>query len=199
MKEFWDTRYSEPGFVYGKEPNKYFKYALSKMTAGKLLLPAEGEGRNAVFAAGNGWTVTAVDFSAQGRDKALKFAEERKITIEYVLSPLEKYVFPENEFDSVALIYAHFPPPLRTQIHNSVAKSLKPGWMLILEAFSKEQINNNTGGPRESSLLYTIKDILSDFSDLTVIESDEIEMELEEGQYHRGKSNIIRLLAKKAI
>ena len=55
MKEFWDTRYAEIDFAYGKTPNTFFKDSIDKLTPGKLLLPADGEGRNAVYAATKGW------------------------------------------------------------------------------------------------------------------------------------------------
>ena len=197
MNEFWDARYSESDYVYGKKPNKYFEHNLLKLNPGKLLLPAEGEGRNAVFAAENNWLVTAVDFSSKAKEKALKLANERNVSIEYVIAPLEKYAFPENEFDAVGLIYAHFPRNLRTQIHNSVIKSLKPGGILIFEAFSKKQINNNTGGPKDISLLYDLEELFTDFRDLRIEESQGLEIELTEGKYHKGKSDIIRLIAKK--
>ena len=74
MKEFWDQRYSEPGFAYGLDPNAFFVEVLDSLTPGRLLLPGEGEGRNAIYAAGNGWKVSAYDQSIVARDKALEWA-----------------------------------------------------------------------------------------------------------------------------
>jgi len=197
MIKLWDLRYSKPEYAYGKEPNKYFEYAIKNLTPGKLLLPAEGEGRNAVYAAKKGWRVTALDFSVQARDKALKLARERKVKIDYIVSPIEKFVFPENEFDAAALIYAHFPPLQRVNIHNSVVNSLKSGGALVIEAFSKKQIKNSTGGPKELSLLYDLNDILNDFKSMIIEVAIETETELSEGEYHKGKADIIRLIARK--
>jgi hypothetical protein len=59
MNNFWDERYADEEYVYGTTPNQYFKQELEKLTPGKILLPGEGEGRNAVFAATQGWKVTA--------------------------------------------------------------------------------------------------------------------------------------------
>ena len=199
MKKFWDLRYSQPEYAYGKEPNRYFEYILSNLKPGKILLPAEGEGRNAVFAAENGWKVTAVDFSTKARDKALNYADERNVTMNYLISDVEKYAFPENEYDVAALIYAHFPPQCRTNIHRSVIKSIKPGGTLIVEAFSKKQINNNTGGPREVNLLYDLEELLYDFKGLVIGVAAETEIELSEGIYHKGRADVIRILAKKHI
>lgn len=199
MKKFWDLRYSQPEYVYGKEPNRYFEYILRNLKPGKLLLPAEGEGKNAVFAAENGWIVTAVDYSAKARDKAIKYAVERKVKMDYLVSDVEKYNFPENEYDVAALIYAHFPLRCRANIHKAVIKSIKPGGTLIVEAFSKKQINNYTGGPREVNLLYNLEELLEDFKGMVIGIAAETEIELSEGIYHKGRADVIRILAKKHI
>ena len=75
MKNFWDERYKAKAYVYGKEPNQYFAEKLRELEPGKILLPAEGEGRNAVFAARQGWEVSAFDSSSEGRKKAFLLAE----------------------------------------------------------------------------------------------------------------------------
>lgn len=197
MKELWDERYSVSEYIYGKNPNEYFKYVLDNLEPGKLLLPSEGEGRNAVYAAKKGWSVTAVDFSIKGKEKAMILARENNVEINYIIGNVEKYDFPEFEFNVVALIYAHYPPESRIYIHNSIVRSLKQGGTLILEAFNKKQINNNTGGPKELSLLYDTKTLKSDFEKLHIKELKEIEIILSEGKYHNGKADIIRLLALK--
>ncbi|HEY5535729.1 MAG TPA: class I SAM-dependent methyltransferase [Ignavibacteria bacterium] len=196
MKEFWDKRYSDPEYVYGKQPNEYFSKVLDGLKPGKLLLPGEGEGRNAIYAAKKGWEVTAIDFSLQAKEKAIKFASENNVEIDYIVTSIENYSFPEREFDAAALIYAHFPPDIREKIHTSIAKSLRPGGTLIIEAFSKKQIYNNTGGPKELFLLYEIEELRNDFRDLIIEESQEFKIELTEGKYHKGIADIIRLKAK---
>jgi 2-polyprenyl-3-methyl-5-hydroxy-6-metoxy-1,4-benzoquinol methylase len=81
--KFWDERYSTTEFIYGSEPNSFFKSELEKLASGKILLLGEGEGRNAVYTALNGWTVDAVDFSLKAKEKALQLAEENKVHINY--------------------------------------------------------------------------------------------------------------------
>jgi len=197
MKELWDDKYSAPEYIYGKNPNEYFKTALDTLEPGRLLLPSEGEGRNAVYAAKKGWSVTAVDFSIKGKEKAMKLAEENNVKINYIISNLEKYDFPVSEFDAAGLIYAHYPPELRIYIHNSVIRSLKQGGILILEAFNKNQIHNGTGGPKELSMLYNSDILSNDFEKLYIKELSETEIKLSEGKHHNGKADIIRLLASK--
>lgn len=83
MKEFWDSRYANEEYAYGIRPNKFLKQELLKLKPKSILFPAEGEGRNAVFAAKNGWKVKAFDFSVSAQEKALKLANQQNTTIDY--------------------------------------------------------------------------------------------------------------------
>jgi 2-polyprenyl-3-methyl-5-hydroxy-6-metoxy-1,4-benzoquinol methylase len=194
---FWDTRYSESVYAYGTEPNEFFKEELNKLAAGKLLLPGEGEGRNAVYAAKNGWEVTAVDLSAEGKKKALKLADENKVDIKYTVSPLDEYAYAKNEYDVTALIFVHFHQDTREKTHKAIIGSLKKGGVLLIEAFSKSQINNDSGGPKDVSSLYSIEDLRQDFSELKIDSLSEHQVQLSEGPYHKGTADVIRLKAIK--
>jgi SAM-dependent methyltransferase len=195
--EFWDKRYSEENFAYGKEPNVYFKQKIDGLKPGKLLLPGEGQGRNAVYAAKLGWQVTAIDLSSAAKQRALKLAEENNVKIEYYVTSLEEFDFPENEYDAAALVFTHFPPETRNKIHSLIIISLKPGGVLIIDAFSKKQINNSSGGPKDLAALYSIDDLSNEFKEMDVLESYETQVNLGEGTYHRGKADVIRMVLKK--
>ena len=104
----WNERFSAEEFAYGEEPNLYLKEQLEKLPTGKILFGGEGEGRNAVFAARLGWDVSAFDISVEGKKKAQKLAEKNKVTLDYRVGELETLQFQSEEFDAVALIYAHF-------------------------------------------------------------------------------------------
>jgi SAM-dependent methyltransferase len=195
QKNFWNERYAPQDFAYGTEPNDFFKSEICKLVPGKLLLPGEGEGRNAVFAAIKGWDVTAVDFSEQAKIKALKLADENNVKINYLVSPLEEYQFPGNEYDAIALVFVHFPPDIREKVHKLLVKSLKKGGTVLIEAFSKSQINNASGGPKDLSSLYSIEDFENDFSGLKIETLSEYRIQLREGPYHNGIADVIRFKA----
>lgn len=198
MEDFWNSRYAAQEYAYGAKPNEFFEQSIKNITVGKMLLPADGEGRNAVYAAKLGWTVQAVDMSEKGKEKAMKLAAESNVEISYAVADLTNYQFPENEYDVAALIFAHFPAHVRKTIHQSVAKSLKPSGLLIVEAFAKKQIENNSGGPRTIDMLYTLDDLLTDFDNLEIIESIETTTILDEGEFHQGKADVIRIKAIKS-
>ena len=120
MKDFWNERYSQEPMAYGSEPNVFLREQLQQLEPGKLLLPAEGEGRNAVYAALKGWHVSAFDFSEAGYKKAMALAEQRGVTINYQVTDAAQFTCEPESLDAVALIYAHFPPALRQEMHQKV-------------------------------------------------------------------------------
>jgi cyclopropane fatty-acyl-phospholipid synthase-like methyltransferase len=198
MKAFWDERYSQPEYVYGETPNVFFKSSLEGLRPGKILLPAEGEGRNAVYAASLGWQVTAFDQSEQGKQKAEALAQKHKVHITYEVGECGALSYPIHSFDAIGLIYVHFPPAQRQMYHHRLLAYLKPGGILILEAFSKNHhtfqlTNPMAGGPRDVDMLYTVEDMRHDFPGVEFTMLSEQEIELSEGQYHAGKAMVIRL------
>ncbi len=197
MKKFWDERFSQEEYIYGKEPNLFLKETLLGMPAGKLLLPGEGEGRNAVWAALNGWEVLAIDYSVSGQKKALELAKNNKVKINYDLQDLEEMNLPDNTFDAIALIYVHLPETIRQKVHNELLKSLKPSGILILEAFHKSQLNYNSGGPKDASLLYNADILKKDFAALDTVLLTEKHIILEEGSWHKGEASVVQYIGKK--
>jgi SAM-dependent methyltransferase len=197
MKNLWDTRYATDEFVYGKEPNTYFASQLALLAPGTLLLPGEGEGRNAVHAASAGWKVEAFDQSRVAAEKALAYAAEKGLLMEYRVSGIEEFAFQADTYDAAGLIYVHAPPPLRKLLHSKVLESLKPGGRVILEAFHVSQLGNNTGGPGIPELLFTEEIIRSDFAGLEPISLEQERVILEEGAFHRGEAEVIRFVGRK--
>ncbi|KAF5038229.1 hypothetical protein DSECCO2_556490 [anaerobic digester metagenome] len=197
MKEHWDERYSAESYMYGTHPNAWFAAKLEGLTPGRLLLPADGEGRNAVYAAQKKWDVTAFDQSVEGRKKALKLAAGRSVNIVYNIHDLTEFTGEKDHFDAIALIFVHMPDDIRQKVHHKLMESLKPGGHLILEAFTKAQLHKNTGGPRQEHLLYECEQIKQDFNALELIERSELTVHLDEGPLHSGEASVIRLFARK--
>jgi SAM-dependent methyltransferase len=197
MKEMWNQRYAAEEFVYGTEPNLFFKQELDKRVPGRILLPAEGEGRNAVYAAWLGWDVWAFDQSAEGQKKAYKLAAERNTSIRYDLCDIGDCSYPEAFFDVIALIFVHTPASVRQAFHRDLLRFLKPGGALILEGFSKEQLKYDSGGPREESMLFSVEELRTDFEPAILRELDRHLVQVDEGLHHRGDASVVRLIAVK--
>jgi 2-polyprenyl-3-methyl-5-hydroxy-6-metoxy-1,4-benzoquinol methylase len=197
MKETWNARYTGTEFIYGTEPNQFLKYELSKIIPGKILFLGEGEGRNAVYAATLGWNVDAVDYSASGKAKAEIFAAERNVKINYSVEDLSTYTPKQNYYNAVVLIYLHLEEELREKVHQKAMESLKPDGKIIFEAFEKEQRKNNSGGPKNTELLYSLQDIVEDFIELGFEKFSKEKIFLNEGKGHYGEAIVIRFVGIK--
>lgn len=198
----WNERYSQEAFAYGEAPNHYLKEQLIKLPVGSILFPAEGEGRNAVFAATLGWNVSAFDISQEGKNKALKLAEKNKVSIDYQVGALDVLNYEPEQFDAIALIYAHFPAIIKSAYHKKLDRFLKKNGTIIFESFSKKHMeyvtaNENVGGPKDIESLFSIEEIKLDFPNYTIIELAEQEIELNEGLYHNGTGSVIRFVGQK--
>jgi ubiquinone/menaquinone biosynthesis C-methylase UbiE len=198
----WDERYRDSEYAYGEQPNKYLEEQLGKLPVGKILFPAEGEGRNAVFAARQGWQVSAYDISNEGQKKALQLAQKNHVSIDYQVGALQTLDYKEDQFDVIALIYAHFPADIKSALHKELDKYLRKGGTVIFEAFSKTHItfnekNEKVGGPRDIASLFSVEEIRNDFHNYEIIELMEKEIELHEGLYHNGRASVIRFVGRK--
>jgi len=202
MKEFWDNRYKEKGFAYGKEPNVFVKESLDSLNhVGRALFPAEGEGRNSVYAATKGWNAIAYDISSAGQEKALDLAKKHQTHIDYRIGGFMDIKFPEEHFDLLVYNYVHMPKPMKAAVFRRHMPWMKPNSTVIFEAFSVNnspyrEANPRVGGPDQLDMLYSIeevKELLDGFSNLKVWEE---EVNLSEGKYHIGKAKVIRAINK---
>lgn len=197
MNEFWDNRYSSDEFVYGTEPNAFFKSEIDKLDPGKLLALAEGEGRNGVYAASLGWKVDAVDFSNVAKEKALKFAAEKNVRINFMVTDLEEFHPDPEKYDAVSMIFMHLNPELSKIVHKRAVDSLKQGGKIIMEVYAKEQLGKDSGGPQNYDMLYSTEEIEESFRDLKTERLTKEFVHLNESKYHSGEAAVIRYIGKK--
>ncbi|GIM54221.1 class I SAM-dependent methyltransferase [Capnocytophaga cynodegmi] len=200
--EKWNNHYKTDDFVYGKSPNRFFKEEIDRLRPLSILLPAEGEGRNAVYAAKNHWQVTAFDISEEGKKKALQLAKENDVFVNYKVGELPNLDFDKASFDAIALIYAHFPPQIRSAYHQKLITLLKKGGIVIFEGFGKKHLdyrkkNPKIGGPADAESLFSLEEIQSDFADFEFETLVEQEVALSEGLLHNGIGSVIRFVARK--
>lgn len=197
MEQFWNERYGAEAYAYGTKPNQFLFENLASLPKGKLLFAAEGEGRNAVFAAQNGFHVDAFDTSEKGKIKADLLATEKKVQINYQVGKLDDLGYQSNTFDGLVLIYAHFDDSIRASMHNKLIDLVKPGGTILFEAFNKDQIQYPSGGPKKLAMLFDIEEVKNEFNncDFSFLTSEIIE--LSEGEFHQGKGSVIRFIAIK--
>ncbi len=193
--QFWDDRYRLDEYAYGREPNAFLRAEAHRIAPGRVLCLAEGEGRNAVFLAGLGHRVTAVDFSIEGLRKAERLAREQNVEIATVHADLATYEPELDAFTGVVAIFAHLPPPVRKRVHGWIPRALVAGGVYILEAYTPAQLTFNTGGPRDPALLMTLAGLKEELAPLTIDVGREVEREIHEGAFHGGRSATVQLVA----
>lgn len=202
MIEFWNERYREEGWAYGMEPNQWLKKKLHPASSNaQALFAAEGQGRNAVYAAEQGWKVSAFDLSEAGRQRALELAREKGVELDYKISDALAVDHPKESFDLLVLIFAHFPAGKRMEIHRHLLELLRPGGLVIFEAYTKEQLAyqkaHQSGGPQQWEMLFNLEEIGREFSTCDIIELEMGETVLAEGKYHQGKAHTVRFIGCK--
>lgn len=196
--DFWDERYGKDEFAYGETPNNFLAENYQYFPeGGKILCLAEGEGRNAVFLAKQGFRVTAVDQSAAGQKKALQLAEKNQVNIDYELGDLNDYDLGEEKWDAIVSISAHTPPATRERLHKAIIKGLKPGGIFLLEGYNKQQLNYNSGGPKNEDMLFSLEELQNDFAEFTLLHAQNRLREVNEGVYHNGIASVTQIIAKK--
>ena len=199
----WNERYNEVEYVFGTKPNDFLFFVFRKITSGgSVLCLAEGEGRNAVFLAQQGYQVTAMDLSDVGLNKALQLARDRGVDIITQVADLADYEFGEAQWDGIVAIWAHLPKAVRQHVHAQIAPALKPNGVFILEAYTEQQLNMNAvGGPPATQKerfgsLAVLRSELAELEEITGIEKSRM---ISEGKRHQGLSAVVQFIAKKKI
>jgi len=192
--QFWDDRYRADAYAYGREPNSFLREEAHRIAPGRVLCLAEGEGRNAVFLAGLGHTVTAVDFSVEGLRKAERLAREQNVAVTTVQADLATYEPELDAFAGIVAIFAHLPAIVRKHVHGWIPRALRSGGVYILEAYTPAQLAFNTGGPRDAALLMTLAGLKEELSPLTMELGLEVEREIHEGVFHGGPSATVQFV-----
>lgn len=193
----WDERYSADEYAYGKEPNAFLRQHAKLIPAGQVLCLADGEGRNSVYLAQQGYQAVAIDSSSTGLKKAHKLAAERNVEIETRHADLAEFDLGKDQWDGIVSIFCHLSPEIRQALHRQVVQSLKPGAYLILEAYTPEQLDFKTGGPAVAEMTMTSQDLNEELRGLEFISLIELKREVHEGSFHDGMGAVVQLIARK--
>ncbi len=194
----WDERYSEPGFVYGTDANEFLVSVVNQIPRGKILSLAEGEGRNAVYLASLGYDVTGVDGSEVGLHKAQALAVERGVAITTIHADLSHFEIGHEQWDGIIASYCHVPSAIRIPLHHAAVRGLKPSGVFVLEAYSKEQLTYDTGGPQSLDMLMSLDDVKRELAGLEFRHAVQVEREVREGSRHTGLASVIQIVGIKS-
>ena len=198
----WDERYGAEGYAYGEAANAFLVSQVDRLRPGmRALVPGDGEGRNGVWLAEQGLIVDTLDLSAHGVAKARRLAAARGVVVNAAQADILAWSWPRATYDLVALIYLHLAADERRLVHRNALAALKPGGLVILEAFRPEQLAaqaaGSRGGPRDARLLYSVADLAADFAGHDVVELAAARETIVEGKLHVGASEIVRAVVRK--
>lgn len=195
----WDQRFAEPGYKYGLEPNAFLREQATRLApVSRVLVPGDGEGRNGVWLAEQGHSVMSVDYSTVGLQKAQALAASRGVALTTELVDLADWAPASSAFDGVVLVYTHLPSAIRQPAHRRLARGLRAGGWLLLEAFHPEQLAHSSGGPKDVDMLYAPALLDDDFAGLLRCElSWHGEVQLAEGPGHQGLAHVTRWLGQR--
>ncbi|MGD8575254.1 MAG: class I SAM-dependent methyltransferase [Gammaproteobacteria bacterium] len=195
---FWDEKYAGDDYRYGTQPNRFLVEQARRFPAGgHILCVGDGEGRNGVWLAGQGFRVTSIEPSTKGLAKLRRLARRRGVEVEAIQARLPEHSLPQASYDGAVLTFVHMPPAIRADVHRQVAAALRPGGVLVLEAFSPEQLHYPSGGPGDPDMLYSAQMLEEDFIDLDCDDIEMAKIHLAEGHGHSGQGHVVRLVARR--
>jgi Methyltransferase domain len=197
-QKMWDERFSQVEPVYGQRPNAFLAAQVARFQQGmKLMVPADGYGRNGVWLASQGFQVHTVDLSPVGAERARKAAEAARVAMTIECADLSKWDWPADEFDGVFSIFFHLPEEVRAKVHVSMLYAVKSGGLVVIEAFSPGQLKHSSGGPKRIELLYTADMLRQDFGGAETLLLEEKETEIREGRMHSGTAAVVQGIFRK--
>ncbi len=168
--EMWDARYEAADLVWSAEPNLFLPPLVRNLTPGRALDLACGEGRNAIWLAQQGWSVTGVDFSPVAIDKARKIT--RDASVDWVVGDATTYSSGQP-FDLVIILYLHLPQPQLAAAFATATEMLAPGGTLFAVGHAIRNLTEGYGGPPYQEILWSVDAVADMLSGLDVVELDE--------------------------
>ncbi len=196
---FWDERYADDEYVFGHEPNRWMAENADLLEPGmSVLVPGDGEGRNGVWLAERGMQVTTLDASPVGVEKARKLAADRGVSIDAHVVDLREWDAPLAAYDAVVLAFLHVNADDRAAVHDTIARTLKPGGVLLLEGFAPEHLGYGKGGPPVKEMMFTGERMRADFGELVDIDYLEtMRSEIPDSERHGGPAVVLRLRGRR--
>ena len=196
--DFWNERYQTKDYLFGVEPNDFIRAVTPPAHQNaKAFAPADGEGRNGVFLAKQGYHVTSVDVSNLAVDKAQSLAAKHSVSINSHVGDIFEFPCPDNHYDIVVICFMHFLPDDHDRFMSLMKSCLKSGGMIIMEGYSKDQIDLASGGPKNEDMLFSRDGLTKNFSDFDILLMQETRRNLSEGPRHQGEAATIQLIARK--
>ncbi|MEM8579842.1 MAG: class I SAM-dependent methyltransferase [Pseudomonadota bacterium] len=197
----WNDRYNRPDYLFGTEPAEFLKVQARHLPSeGRVLVVADGEGRNSVFLAERGLMVTAFDYAPNALAKAEDLAKQKGVEVDFLEADVFAWDWSADSYDAVVAIFIQFmPPQLRVAVFEGLKAALKPGGVLLLHGYAPRQVEYGTGGPPVAENMYTLPLLEAAFAGFEVLHSADYDAEIDEGPGHSGLSGLIDYVVRKPV
>lgn len=173
-RDGWNARYAGQELVWSAEPNQFLVQEVAELTPGRALDVACGEGRNAIWLAGQGWRATGVDFSSAGLEKGRQIADQRDVTVEWVEADVTEWTPPEHGFDLVIIFYLQLAGEQRHRVYQRMVSGLAPGGTMLVVGHDAQNLTDGYGGPQDASVLFRVADVIDDLAGLHVVKAEQV-------------------------
>lgn len=198
LKNFWDERFGQAEYVYGREPNAFLaEHHLVFPKGARILSLGEGEGRNAVFLGRQGYDVTALDASEEGMRKLSRLAAEGGVLVSQRQEDVTRADLGRSRWNGIVSIFCHLPSADREALYGRVREALKPGGVFLAELFTPRQLGYQSGGPKDPDMLVELDGLSRAFEGFEIMLADEEVVSLDEGPFHQGLASVVRFIARR--
>lgn len=200
MTSIWDERYRDHPHAFGTAPNDFLVATADRLPRdlGPVLCIGDGQGRNGVFLAEQGFEVISMDLSAVGMAAAAELATTRGVPLRTIVADLATFE-PPAPLGAVVSIFCHLPSAIRRVTLPRLVGALAPGGVWLQESYAPEQIGRGTGGPSDPDLLPAAWQVISELTPLVPLLAREAERSVVEGAFHTGDASVVQYLGRKAL
>jgi len=162
----WDARYGADKAVWSPEPNVFIAELVEQFapdasahahqgTPGRAVDLGAGEGRHAIWLAGLGWNVEAVDFSEVGLAKGAANAGGLNAKITWTVADATTWTPTPNSIDLIVLAYLQLDEIESAAVIRNIAPGLTLGGHVVWVSHDLSNFTDGTGGPQMPSILQT--------------------------------------------
>jgi SAM-dependent methyltransferase len=197
MTDIWDQRYEQHDAAFGTEPNDFLAEAWHHIPrgSGPVVCIGDGQGRNGIFLAEQGFDVLSVDRSKVGVDQATRTAVERGLPVTGVVADLAEWE-PPGGCAAVVSIFCHLPSDVRATAYPRLIASLGAGGVWIMESYTPDQIGRGTGGPPDPDLMHDSSTIARELGALDTVQLSELIRPVVEGPFHTGEAAVVQYVGR---
>jgi SAM-dependent methyltransferase len=162
----WAERHAAAAMAWDTTPNQFVVAACRKLRPGRALDLGAGEGANAVWLAGRGWQVTAVERGTVEVGRIQSHSVLLNHPVDAIVGDAVDYRPRAASFDLILLCYLHLSERQSRLVFQNVAPGLAPGGRLLVVAHDASNIEHGWGGPADPNVLTTPQAVAGLLADL---------------------------------